>query len=122
MSLHVEDNAFNTQSGHNIDILAPWGFLVLIFFPLILLPVRLEESSKRSATLLSQDLEDGNRLRRLRAHCIVWIDARVADEAVRIDDEPARNREPPGVVAVESLKVYSVLAVQLTQIIWQSKD
>src|ERR1700756_3810771 len=63
-------------------------------------------------TPLIRNLEDGDRLTRLRAYRIVWIDARVADEAVRIDDEPARNREPPGVVAVESLKVYSILAVQ----------
>jgi len=75
-----------------------------------------------SSVSLSKGLEDSDRLSRVGAHRVVWIGARVADEAVRVDDEPARNRELPGVVAVESLKVYSILAVQFTQIIRQRKD
>ena len=72
--------------------------------------------------LLSQGLEDGDGLSRLGAHGVVWIGPRIADEAVRVDDEPARNWKLPGVIAVESLKVYSKPAVQFTQIVCQSKN
>ena len=66
--------------------------------------------------------QDSNRLARLRAECIIEINARATNNVPLIDHVTRRHRQFPGGVAIEFREIHIEFSVDSRQVIRQVKN